>query len=371
MQELIVIEQPKVREVFVTENGIEPILKLIKSEIDKFPVLDVTVKKDREEIKAQVTKIKKCRAYIEGVGKDLAAEMKKEPKLVDAARKKAWDQLGTWEKQVRQPLSDWEEAEERRKEAALSAIQRIRDLATSATGFGSHMLVNLMTDVNTFNPADFDDDFVAIAKDAKADAIIKLSAMLDERRTYEAEQAELEELRKAKATQEVKDRLELIEKARLEEIRIAEERVRKEAEEKAIAEKARLGKEAEELRLKTENESLALKVAAEKAEREKLEAIEAQRVAAERAEEAKNLAELDALRRIEEAKAAEAKRIEAERLAALAAEKKREANKAHAKKINGEAVKCLMQIEGITNELAMEIVKAIVKGQIDNVSIKY
>lgn len=91
MQELIVIEQPKVREVFVTENGIDPILKLIKSEIDKFPVLDVTVKKYREEIKAQVTKIKKCRSYIEGVGKDLAAEMKKEPKLVDAARKK----LGT------------------------------------------------------------------------------------------------------------------------------------------------------------------------------------------------------------------------------------------------------------------------------------
>lgn len=244
MQELIVIEKPKVREVFVTEHGIDPILKLIKSEIDKFPVLDVTVKKDREEIKAQVTKIKKCRSYIEGVGKDLAAEMKKEPKLVDAARKKAWDQLETWEKEVRQPLTDWEDAEQKRKEAALSAIQKIRDLVSEGRGHGSHMIVNIMTDVYSFNPEGFDDDFVSIAKDAKADTIIKLSAMLDERRKYEAEQAELEELRKAKAAQDEKDRLELIEKARLEEIRIAEEKVKKQAEEKAAAEKARVEKEA-------------------------------------------------------------------------------------------------------------------------------
>lgn len=81
--------------------------------------------------------------------------------------------------------------------------------------------------------------------------------------------------------------------------------------------------------------------AAARAEREKLEAIETERK--------------------RQAEAQEAERLEAER---------RENNKAHAKRINNEAMQDFIAA-GLSEELARVAVIAIAKGVIRNIAIKY
>lgn len=353
MQELIVIEPKSVREVFVSEDGIDPILAKIKSEIDKFSVLDMSVKKDRDEVKARVTKIKKCKTYLENTGKDLAAELKKEPKLVDASRKKAKDQLTQWEDEVRKPLTEWQEAEKRRIDAIHKEINAMRESSINLSGVETRFIEENLCFVRAIEINDFYAEFKEYAQQTKDAAIAELERFLCERRKYEKEKAELEELRALKAAQEEKERKEA--EAKEAERKAAEA---KEAEEKRIKEaEERARKEAEEMRLKEKQE----------AERKALE-LQQKAEAAERA--AKEAAE-EAERKIAEAKAAHEQKIIDERLAEEAAARKREENLAHAKKINNQAVKCLMRIGRIDKELAIEIVTAIAKKEIDNVSIKY
>ena len=195
---------------------------------------------------------------------------------------------------------------------------------------------------------------------------------------YEAEQAELEVLRAAKVLQDEKDRLEAIEKeaerveaeakeAEAQRIKNAEEQVRLKAEALALKEKQRV-----------ENEVVELMLKAETAEREKLEVEQREKEAIEAAEAAKVKAEadakqaaIDAEQAVKDAQAADRRKVIDDRLAQEAADKKREANKAHCKKINNATAGCFMQIDGINKELAIEIVKVIARKEIANVTIKY
>ena len=99
-----------------SENGLDPVLDKIRQEIDLF-VPNIETKKGRKEIGSFAYKIAQSKTFIDKAGKELNADIKAKAKLIDAERKRSRDTLDDWKNEVRQPLTDFEEAEEKRIEA--------------------------------------------------------------------------------------------------------------------------------------------------------------------------------------------------------------------------------------------------------------
>lgn len=317
--DLVVIEKANAMTVFKSADQIEDILQKVEREVMSF-VPDVTTAKGRKEIASLAYKVAQTKTYLDGLGKDLVAELKEIPKLIDANRKTVRDRLDELKEKARQPLTDYEVEQERIKQEE-EAQRAAEELAKKIEA--DHEMALLMNDA-------FD-----------------------------------RELAEKKAEQE-RQRI-----AHEEEIkRQAEERAKREAEEKAAAEIAAAKKREEdaiaakaqaELLAKQEKEKAErdAKEALERAEREKQEAIEAERKKAQD--------EADRIRREAEAKEAarltEEKRIKDE-------EERRAQDKAHRKEVNNKILADLIKA-GASEDVAKNIITAIVKGEVFATRINY
>jgi len=337
-------------QVFQQSNGLEPWLQKIRAEIDAFTP-DVTTRKGREAIASIAHKVSKSKTALDGVGKELVAELKEIPKKIDAERKRMRDTLDAWRDEVRAPLNEWEAAEAARMAKHQQAVEQInlrlecRDLDSTELRQNIEWLESLAIDESW-------EEFEPEALRAKDKALTALREALVAREKYEAEQAELEELRRKQAEQEQKDREAAI-------AREAEERARREAEEKAQAEREAAAKREADAKAAAERRELELKLQAEQAEKAKLEA---QRLAEQAVKdaEAKAQAAAEAER---QRQADEQARIEAEA-------KAREADIAHKTAILTAIKESFMQA-GVTEEQAKAIVNMIRKGDVPSVSIQY
>ncbi|EKK5196997.1 cell envelope biogenesis protein TolA [Cronobacter sakazakii] len=317
--DLVVIEKANAMTVFKSADQIEDILQKVEREVMSF-VPDVTTAKGRKEIASLAYKVAQTKTYLDGLGKDLVAELKEIPKLIDANRKTVRDRLDELKEKARQPLTDYEVEQERIKQEE-EAKRAAEELAKKIEA--DHEMALLMNDA-------FD-----------------------------------RELAEKKAEQE-RQRI-----AHEEEIkRQAEERAKREAEEKAAAEIAAAKKREEdaiaakaqaELLAKQEKEKAErdAKEALERAEREKQEAIEAERKKAQD--------EADRIRREAEekeaARLAEEKRIKDE-------EERRAQDKAHRKEVNNKILADLIKA-GASEDVAKSIITAIVKGEVFATRIAY
>lgn len=317
--DLVVIEKANAMTVFKSADQIEDILQKVEREVMSF-VPDVTTAKGRKEIVSLAYKVAQTKTYLDGLGKDLVAELKEIPKLIDANRKTVRDRLDELKEKARQPLTDYEAEQERIKQEE-EAKRAAEELAKKIES--DHEMALLMNDA-------FD-----------------------------------RELAEKKAEQE-RQRI-----AREEEIkRQAEEHAKREAEEKAAAEIAAAKKREEdaiaaraqaELLAKQEKEKAerAAKEAFERAEREKQEAIEAERRKAQE--------EADRIRR--EAEAKEAARL-AEEKRVKDEEERRALDKAHRKEVNNKILADLIKA-GASEDVAKNIITAIVKGEVFATRITY
>lgn len=127
MNDLITIEQSTALTVFTKPDGLKGILDQIADEA-RSVALDVSTAKGRKEVASVAYKIARSKTYIDGVGKDLVAEMKELPKKVDASRKLARDFLDNLATEIRKPLDEWE-AEQARIEAEKKAAEAAEALA--------------------------------------------------------------------------------------------------------------------------------------------------------------------------------------------------------------------------------------------------
>ena len=173
-------------------------------------------------------------------------------------------------------------------------------------------------------------EFQNRADTARATAIETLTAMLEVAKRREAERAELEKLRAKEA--------ERAEQERMEKVR---QQATAAADAKAAAEQQRV-------------------------QREKDEAEARAKLAEQRQQEA----EERAARAAEEAAAAERQRIADEQAAEQAANAKREANKRHRAKIHT-AIKAKLIPLGLSEDLAVAVVKAMASGEVPHVTINY
>ncbi|MTC32411.1 cell envelope biogenesis protein TolA [Providencia alcalifaciens] len=239
--ELVVIEQATALDLFKVPAKAQELVNFVAGEVAKELVelegLDLNVGVNRNKYISLAAKVTKTKTYVEGVGKEIAADLKKLPKLVDESRKLIKDQLDKLSEEVRKPATDWEIADEARK-AAEELARKMPEMHEEA------LQMNELFDLR------------------KAEEERQRIAREEEMKRQAAEQARLEAERKAQ--QEI-------------EAAAQREREAKEAAERAEREKQEAIQRAEQ----------AAKEAHERAEREKQLAIEAERKKAHEAEQAR------------------------------------------------------------------------------------
>lgn len=318
--ELVVIENLELVPFFTKGESLDSVLEQIEKEAMSFVAGDLSIKKNRDAVKAMVTKVTKSKTYLESRGKDLAAEYKEIPKRIDANRKKTKDFLTDLQARVRQPLTEWEEEDARIKAEEAAAIE------------AEKLRVKIEIDHE-----------IALLMNEKFDRELA-EQLAEEKRMEEERQAQIEKERiereariaeeaKLKAEQEAKEREENLERERLAAIEREEQ-----AKRDAIAAEGRA------------------KAQAEEAERQRVIAEEqAKRDAEEAAERARQL-EIDRQKREEERLKAEAD--------------KKAADREHAGLIHSQMVDAFIA-NGIDKETAIIAVTAMAKCLIPNVKINY
>lgn len=248
MQELAKIEELSAASapaIFENKDGVRQIIDRLREEV-KSVVPDVTTAKGRKEIASLAHKVARSKTTLDGLGKELVAGIKEKAKVIDASRKLARDELDALKAEVRKPLDDWEAAEAARVKKHEDAIAVIKEYMNPCHSEMSSDLINsYWHDLESLEPDDSFEEFFAEAESAYKSAISYLKQCHQNAARREADQAELESLRKEAAEREEAER-----KAKAEqEQKERDERLQREA---AEAERQRIAHEAEQKRLADE-----------------------------------------------------------------------------------------------------------------------
>lgn len=331
IMDLVVIEKKNAMAVFTNNDQLDPLIEAIEKEARSL-VPDVTTKKGRDAIASMAHKVARSKTYIDNAGKDLVAELKALPKKIDESRRIARERLDALKDEVRRPLTEWEDEQDRIKaEEAMNALH------------AEALAMNEEFDRQLAARIESDHEMALLMNDA-----------------FDREQSE----KKAEAERQRIAREEDIK-------RQAEEKAKREAEEKHRAElEASARREAEE------------RAAKERAERERIEAqqrAERDRIAAEQKAEADKQAAIEAERRKAQEEADRIRREAEQREQSRLAEEKRkadeqarrEADVKHRKAVSVEVVKALMANTSLTRDQAIEVLTAVKDGRIPHTGISY
>lgn len=350
-------------QLFTDGNAYSEFYAKVKAEVEKLTP-DTTTKNGRDEIKAMAFKVTKTKTALDKQALALTEEWRVKTNAVNASRKLMTTELDALAKEVRKPLTDWEDAEKQRIDDCRavidwfksSAIVTIEDTAARVRARGTEVFARLI-DPDKFR------DLESEATAAKALAVDALKSAMARLTREEAEKAELEALRTANAERE-RIEAEKAEAARLEAERLEAEGVAEQnriAAEQAEAARIELAKqEAAEAARKAEQQ--AAQAAQDERDRLHAEQLAAERARADQAQ-AERLAEVQRIAD-EQAERDRKAKEEAEALA------KREADQAHRTKVKAKAKEAIMTC-GADEETARKIVMAIIAGEVPNVRLDF
>ncbi|WP_449102500.1 hypothetical protein [Pseudomonas extremaustralis] len=372
-------------------GGLGQFFDAVKAEVTG-EVPDLTTVKGRARIASLAATVSKSKKAVETPGRDYLKRLKEMPKVVEAELREFVTKMDNLRDSTRQPLTDWENADQARKDKHVDGIDSMKDLAVfEATPAAAHV-AQIIADLELVEINDSWEEFLAEAAQVKDQTLAKLRGILAERTQYEAEQAEMIRLRAEAEAQAQRERDAQI-------VREAEERARREAEQRAQAERDAAAKREAEAKAAADRRELELKLAAEQSERAAAQAardkIESEQRAAQqkiedeqRHKQAMAQAEAD---RVAAEQRAEQERIDSERRQAEAAERARlaeiaranaaadeinsqaaarEADKAHKAKINRAALDAFIA-GGMPVECAKQAVTLIAQRKIPAIAITY
>lgn len=302
-------------------------------ELNKRLAFDYESPEGQKGAEDHIKKIKKSRAALEKVRKEIAEPALRRKQAIDSEAREIKLALEDMINEHQKPLDEIEQ----RNQARITAIQsRIADIEHRAecAGFDSKQCADSIAYLNAIEFDGSFEEFDKQAREAVASSLEALTKQHDYAAQSEKQAAELVEAQRKAEEAERKER----ERIEAERQKAEVERLQKEADERA-----RITAEAEATRRIKE------------AEDAKQKAIDEAKAEAERVKQ-------------------EAERKERERLAAIEAEKaeaaRRSADIEHRKAVNNAAVKVLLEA-GITEAQAKEVVTLIAQGAVPNVSIRY
>lgn len=357
-------------EIIFAPGGIDKLIDQVAAEVRAFEG-DISTKAGRQAIASFAYKVARSKTAIDALGKDLAANLKRQTTAIDNERRRAWDAIEALQAEARKPLTDWEEAEQQRVTDHENALELIAETALDVPE-PAHQIQQRINQLVDFSAPHFRDwqEFKQRADGAIAAAHAILVAAMTAATKREADAIELERLRAEQLAREQRERDEKIAAA-------AAELARHAAEAKAAAAAVAAAQAARREQERVEAERHAAQLDAVRAESERREAqLRADEAEAARIEQAAE-SERDRIAAAAQAKRDKAAAIEAERervaheqAAAAAATAAREADKKHRARINNEAVAAL-QKAGLSHDYAVAVVTAIARGEVPHVKIGY
>lgn len=213
--------------LFLDKNNFIPVIDFVKDKVTNL-VADVHEKDGIAIRKSLNRKIAGLKNAIEDAGKNVAAELKAKPKMVDATRKAVKDTLQALQDEVMMPVV----AIEKRKEE----IVEITNLPATAIGNDSNGIKFVIEQVKAHeHDLDYWDESYEDAQTEIREALRQLNDMLASAEKAEADAIELEALRAKQAEFERAEREKAEAKQReLESQLEAERKAKEEAERAAI-----------------------------------------------------------------------------------------------------------------------------------------
>lgn len=354
--DLAVLEiKPEQAPALYVPNGLNAYLDEIRKSVNEVP--DLSTAKGRARVASLAAQVSRSKTAIEKPGRDYLKHLKELPKEVEAELRRFVSECDAIRDETRRPLTEWEQAEDERKQALQQRLADLRALADVIDDAGNYLQsTDIQARLSEAKAVTLDDTWQEIATEAgvaKDATVQKLEAAAIVAKQREDQAAELERLRKE-----------------------AEEKARRDHEEKLKREAVEEANRQAELKQQQERDAAAqrerdLQAAADLAEQNRLAAIQQ---AEQEKQQAAQRAEQDKQRAVEEERqrAAEAERnrkAEEKRIADEAAA--RAADKEHRKAINNSAKDGLISSAGLTEEQAIAVITAIAKGNIPHTSITY
>ncbi|KHE13772.1 hypothetical protein OI71_17985 [Aeromonas hydrophila] len=350
--QLVVIEPTTAVALFTEGQGMAELLADIRQKATSL-VPDITTAKGRKEIASVAHAVARTKTYLDGLGKEQTDKFKEIPKRIDANRKQIRDTLDTLKDEVRAPLTQYEAAEEARVAALQDRLTMLKDLGDSgAHEFAAADLQTMLQEIEQTALDDTWQELLPQATVAKELAAKRLGEALAARLKYEAEQAELEQLRQKQAEQERINRERLIAEQAAEQARREEEdrqRLEREAAQHREQEAQRQARAAREREEQARRDAEAAELARQQAEAN----------AARQAEEAANLAAKQ-----------ERQRIEQEQARRQQEDERRAADMEHRRTIDNAILMDLMGL-GIEEDRAINLIKHIASNKIEHLTISY
>lgn len=293
---------------------------------------DMEKASDRKKLASIAYAVAKAKTAIDGTGKDLVAEAKAKIKVVDNNRKQVRDELDALRDRIRQPVTEWEDAE-KAKQAEIDRLIDEMEAAAQSSENGERLtaaeLQQRLESIRQYGEHEND-----AVRSKATDSIKFLQDAVAAAEQHEAQQAEIARLQ---AEQQAREQAERDARIAAE----AAERAKAEAEAKARAEQeaAQQAKwEAEQKAAQAERDKQA---ALERIEHEKTAAAEAER-----------------------------QRIEAEARAKAEAEAARAADIEHRRSIN-RAVYAVMLECGIAEAAAQAFLLRLQNNNVPHLKIQY
>lgn len=351
---LPVITEDKYPALYVS-GGLDGYYQSIREQVMS-EVPDLTTKKGIARVKSLAAMVSSSKVAVEKPGREYLKQLKEMPKVIEATLRDWNQKMDSLRDEVRKPVTELEEKEKARIAALDQRLNEIHQIG-SVAGLDILPSGTITAWIGKLEAISVDatwDEYQDRAQVAKEAAKVKLTSALQNRLTWEAQQAEIARL---KAEQEEKDRIQR-------EKDIADQ-ARREAEQKAMREKLEAEqreKAAKDAQLKAEQDAYELQ---QKLEQERKDALLRQQQAVEQA------AERERQRQIEEQN-----KIKYEAEQARIQEEIKAADVEHRKEVNNEILSDLIigaKAKGI--ELSVDAAKAIVSiiatGKVRHTAIKY
>lgn len=255
---LTVADSGNLQQFFADGENLQKVADRIET-LARGLVADVSTKEGISQIKTAARQIASVKKKVDDLGKTVVAELKALPKIIDKNRADFRERMESLQEEIRRPVTD---IEERQK-----AIDDIKGTHFACAACNSQELAAKIDELETQRAAVTAEVWKEAYEDvlkAYDSEIAALATMRDAAAKREAEQRELEELRKKKEEAE-----RIIRENKIKEE--AERKAREEAEARAAAEKARLEREKAEAERKAEEAEKRRIEAEERARREAMQ----------------------------------------------------------------------------------------------------
>ena len=143
-------------------GGLGQFFEAVKAEVTG-EVPDLTTVKGRARIASLAATVSKSKKAVETPGRDYLKRLKEMPKVVEAELREFVTKMDNLRDATRQPLTDWEDADQARKDKHVDGIDSMKDMALFGATPPASVVAQVIADLEAIEINDAWEEFLAEA----------------------------------------------------------------------------------------------------------------------------------------------------------------------------------------------------------------